>query len=230
MLTPFGPNIWIADGPTVTAAAGFHYPTRMVVMRPCTGGLVAWSPVALSDELASDMAALGPVRFLVPPNALHHSFLGDWQRAYPEAIVLAPPGLADKRPDIRFDAAFRDGPVAAWAGEIDVVLLRGNRITEEVVLFHAESQTAIFADLLQHLPPDWFTGWRALVARLDLMTGAEPQVPRKFRLAFTDRAAAREPIRRILAWPTERIIIAHGPNVTSDGAAVLRRAWRWLGV
>lgn len=229
MLTSFGPNIWTADGPTVTAAAGFRYPTRMVLIRLRNGDLVAWSPVALSADLAAEVAALGPVRFLVPPNALHHSFLGEWQQAYPEAIVLAPPGLAEKRPDIRFDAAFGDAPVAGWAGEIDMVLLHG-KITDEVVLFHSESRTAIFCDLLQHLPHGWFTGWRALVARLDLMTGAEPQVPRKFRLAFTDRAAAREPIRHILAWPTEKVIIAHGPNVITDGAAVLRRAWRWLGV
>jgi len=27
MLTPFGPDLWLADGPTVTAALGFAYPT-----------------------------------------------------------------------------------------------------------------------------------------------------------------------------------------------------------
>ena len=43
----------------------------------------------------------------------------------------------------------------------------------------------LFTDLLQQFPPDWFHGWRALIARLDLMTAPEPSTPRKFRAAFT---------------------------------------------
>ena len=118
--------------------------------------------------------------------------------------------------------------IAAWAGEIDHAIMWGNRITTEVVFFHRQSGTAIFTDLIQQFPRGWFKGWRALIARLDLMTAAEPTVPRKFRVAFTDRRAARESLRRILAWPTEKVIIAHGPPITDDGQAFLRRAFRWL--
>ena len=50
--------------------------------------LVLWSPTAPTDELCAEVEALGTVRYLVPPNALHHTFLGDWQRAYPGATVL----------------------------------------------------------------------------------------------------------------------------------------------
>jgi hypothetical protein len=53
-------------------------------------------------------------------------------------------------------------------------------------------------------------------------------VPRKFRLAFTDRAAARRRCRRILAWPAEQVLMAHGPVIESDGQAFLARAFRWL--
>jgi len=228
MLQEFGPEIWIADGPTVTAAAGFHYPTRMAVIRLTSGDLVLWSPTALPEDLCAEIETLGAVRYLIPPNSLHHTFLGDWQRAYPDATVFAPPGLREKRGDLRFDADFSDGPIAAWAGEIDHAIMWGNRITTEVVLFHRQSGTAIFTDLIQQFPRGWFRGWRALVARLDLMTSAEPEVPRKFRLAFTDRRAAREPLRRILAWPTEKVIMAHGPPIIDEGQACLRRAFRWF--
>ncbi|MDO6965259.1 DUF4336 domain-containing protein [Rhizobium alvei] len=228
MLKEFGPNIWIADGTVVTAAAGFHYPTRMGVIRLANHDLLLWSPIALSDELGAEVETLGTVRYLIPPNALHHTFLGDWQRAYPSALVYAPPGLREKRKDIRFDADFGDGPVAAWAGEIDHAIMWGNRITTEVVLFHRESGTAIFTDLIQQLPRGWFKGWRALVARLDLMTADEPAVPRKFRLAFTDRQAARLSLETILAWPTQKVIIAHGPPIIEDGQSFLRRAFHFL--
>lgn len=228
MLNQFGPDIWTADGPIVSAAAGFHYPTRMAVVRLANGDLVIWSPTALTGELQTAVQALGPVRFLVPPNSLHHTFIGEWQQAFPEARVHAPPGLSEKRRDIRFDGNLADGPPAAWAGQIDLELMRGNRITTEAVLFHRESRTALVADLLQQLPQGWFKGWRALVARLDLMVAAEPSVPRNFRAAFTDRRAARDTVQRILTWPTEKLIIAHGPLVPQGGQALLHRAFHWL--
>lgn len=228
MLTEFGPNIWIADGSTVTAAAGFHYPTRMAVIRLSNGDLVVWSPIELANDLRAAVETLGTVRYLVPPNSLHHTFLGDWQRAYPDAKVYAPPGLRAKRKDIRFDGDLSDSPITAWAGEIELAIMRGNRITTEVVFFHHGSGTAIFADLIQQFAPGWFKGWRALIARLDLMVAAEPSVPRKFRVAFTDRRAARAGLARILAWPTKKVLIAHGPAITDDGQAFLRRAFRWL--
>ncbi|MCK7615747.1 DUF4336 domain-containing protein [Roseibium sediminicola] len=83
MLEEFGPNIWIFDGPTVTAAAGFHYPTRMAIIRLRNGELVLWSPVAVSPELCAAIDTLGTVRYLIPPNSLHDSFISDWQSNYP---------------------------------------------------------------------------------------------------------------------------------------------------
>lgn len=228
MLKEFGRNIWITDGPAITAAAGFHYPTRMAVIRLTNGDLVLWSPTALTDDLRAEIETLGTVRHLVAPNSLHHTFLSEWQRAYPDAEAYAPPGLREKRMDIRFSVDFSDSPIAAWAGEIDHAIIWGNRITTEVVFFHRESGTAIFTDLIQQFPRGWFKGWRALVARLDLMTAAEPVVPRKFRVAFTDRRAARVSLQQILAWPTKNVIIAHGSTITDDGQAFLRRAFRWL--
>lgn len=228
MLTKFGPEIWVADGPVLTAAAGFHYPTRMAVLRLKSGDLVLWSPVALDPELRAQIEALGSVRYLIAPNCLHHTFLADWHRTFPQADVFAPPGLREKRPDITLKGEITAAALPGWDGEIDVVVVRGNRITTEAVFFHHASRTAIFTDLLQQFPPGWFTGWRAVVARLDLMMRPEPTVPRKFRLAFTDRKSAREGLRHILDWPTEKVLIAHGTPVTENGQAFLKRSFRWL--
>ena len=197
-------------------------------MRLSTDDLLIWSPVALSGDLKAEIDALGEVRHLVAPNSLHHLFLAEWKAAYPQATLYAAPGLAARRPDLAFDAELSDAPPAAWAGEIDQVVVRGNAITAEVVFFHRPSRTAIFTDLIQHFPRGWFTGWRALVARLDLMTADEPQVPRKFRAAFTDRRAARASIQRMLDWPTQKVVMAHGPVIERDGQAFLARTFRWL--
>lgn len=225
-LTPFGPDIWLADG-SQASVAGFHYPTRMAVIR-LDGGLLVWSPVALPDALRAEVAALGDVRWLVAPNSLHHLFVAEWQAAFPNARFLAAPGLAARRPDLRIDAELGGGPPAAWGGGLDLVPVPGNRITTEVVFFHAASATVLFTDLLQQFPPGWFRGWRGLVARLDLMTQTQPSVPRKFRVAFHDRRAAKAALRRILAWPAQKVVMAHGRPVETDGQAFLVRAFRWL--
>ena len=223
----FGRDIWIVDGPDV-AVAGFHYPTRMAVIRLADGGLVVWSPIRLTDELRAAADALGRVAHIVAPNSLHHLFLAEWQRAYPNARLYAAPGLRKKRRDLAFDAELDDAPAADWAGEIDQVAMRGNLITTEIVFFHRASGTLLFTDLLQQIAGERLSGWRGVVAKLDLMTGPEPSVPRKFRLAFVGRRKARAALERILGWPVEKVLMAHGTPVERDAPAFLRRAFGWL--
>jgi hypothetical protein len=101
-------------------------------------------------------------------------------------------------------------------------MVHGNLITTEVVFFHIKSGTVLFTDLI-------LSGWRAVVAKLDLMVGPEPSVPRKFRLAFTNRRGARDSLKRIFAWPAEKVLMAHGTPVEKGARAFLRRAFGWLG-
>lgn len=228
MLSAFGNGLWLADGASVVAAAGFHYPTRMAIIRLDDGGLIVWSPVGLTEELRAAVDALGPVRHLVAPNSLHHVFIGDWKSAYPEALMHGAPGLAAKRRDLTFDRELTDEADAGWRGQVDQAVMAGNAITTEVVFFHRASGTVLFTDLLQQFSDTWFSGWRRVVARLDLMTAPQPTVPRKFRLAFTGRAAGRAAIGRVLEWPIEKVVMAHGTPVETDGHALIRRAFRWL--
>ena len=227
MLKEFGHEIWTADGPTV-AGVGFHYPTRMAVMRLSDGSLFIWSPIQLADSLRVEVDAVGQVRHIVAPNSLHHLFLPEWKHAYPGAKIYAPPGLRKKRTDIVFDADLGSAPSPDWFEEIDQVLMHGNLITTEVVFFHGKSRTVLVADLIQQLPNNLLSGWRAIVAKLDLMVGPEPSVPRKFRIAFTNRRAARDSLKHILAWPTEKVLMAHGTPVEKDAREYLRRAFGWL--
>src|SRR4051812_7396468 len=109
MLKHFGHELWIADGAQI-AIAGFHYPTRMAVMKLSGGQLFVWSPTTLTEALRAEVDALGDVRHIVAPNSLHHLFLPEWKSAYPAARVYAPPGLREKRKDIVFDADLGNAP------------------------------------------------------------------------------------------------------------------------
>jgi hypothetical protein len=227
LLTEFGPDIWIADGPSVPFAS-FPYPTRMAVIRLRDGTLFVWSPTPLSPELRNEVDALGRVRHLVSPNRLHHLFLGAWQVAYPDARLYAPPGLRKRRRDLRFDADLVDTPDPAWAADIDQIILYGSFYLTEAVFFHRASRTVIFADLIQNFPRDWFKGWRGVVAQLGGIVAPNPGTPRDWRASFVDRRAARLARDQLLAWPIERVLIAHGDPPTGDAMAFVRTALAWL--
>ena len=227
-LVEFGPDIWIGEGPVVPFLAGFPYPTHMAVIRLSDAGLFVWSPIALSSRLKQEVDALGPVRYLVSPNQLHHLFLNEWKLAYPRARLYASPGLRRRRKDLVFDADLGDAPDPNWATDIDQVMVVGSFALTELVFFHRASHTALFADLIQNLPPDWVKGWRGLVARLDGITAPNPGAPREWRWSFINRRAARSALRRILAWPIERVLIAHGAPAPTNGTEFVRHAFSWL--
>jgi Domain of unknown function (DUF4336) len=212
----------------VTSFYGFPYSRRMAVIRLSDGSLFIWSPVALSTALRAAVDTLGPVRHLVSPNALHHLFLPEWSSAYPEARLYASPRLRRKRRDLSFDAELGDAPEPAWAGDIDQVVLHGSFALTEIVFFHRRSRTALFADLIQNFPRDWFKGWRGVAARLGGIVAPHPSAPSDWRSSFVNRRAARVALASVLAWPIERVVIAHGVLPMGGGAAFVRRAFAWL--
>lgn len=225
-LCEFGPGIWISEGPVISFL-GFRYPTRMAVIRLSQGGLFVWSPVALSSALKVEIDALGPVQCIISPNRLHHLYLSEWKFAYPSARLFASPGLRTKRKDLNFDGDLSDSPADEWVADIDQRMILGSFLTE-VVFFHRESRTALFTDLVQNFPPDWFKGWRAILARLDGICAPNPGAPREWRVSFFNRRAARASLHAVLCWPIERVLMAHGDPVRAGGLAFVRRAFGWL--
>jgi len=227
VLEPFGPSLWIADGPTVPFY-GFPYPTRMALAKLADGGVWVWSPVALTPALAGAVEAIGPVREIVSPNKIHHLFLAAWAERWPEARVHAPPGLARRKPELRFDAELGDAPDPAWAGEIDQTVFHGSLFMEEVVFFHRPSRAAIVCDLVQRHDPATLRGWKGWLMRLDGLVGERGSTPREWRASFLRRGPARAARDTLLAWRPERLVIAHGACAREDASAILADALAWI--
>lgn len=227
MLEEFGPSLYAADGPTVSFY-GFPYPTRMAVARLRDGGLWVWSPIALTPELEHAVTSLGPVRHIVSPNKIHHLFFREWAERWPEARCHAPPGLARRKPELRFDAELGDEPDPAWSEEIDQTIFHGSFAMEEVAFFHRPSRTAIVCDLVQRIDPASITGWKGLVMRLDSLLGENGSTPREWRASFLRRRPAREARTRVLGWKPERLLIAHGACAQHDATRILARALAWI--
>lgn len=227
MLGEFAPSLWVAEGPVVSFY-GFPYPTRMAVVRLTDGTAWVWSPVAISEDLAAAVEAIGPVRHIVSPNKIHHLFLQEWVARFPEARLYAPPGLARKRADLYFHAELGDEPDAAWADDIDQVIFRGSLVMEEVAFFHRRSRTAIVCDLVQRHPEPSMTGWKGALMKLDGLVGDRGSTPREWRASFLRRGPARIAREKVLAWKAERLLIAHGECAKSDATPILADALAWI--
>lgn len=227
MLVPFGQNLYIANGPTVSFY-GFPYPTRMAIVRLSSGKTWVWSPIELTEDLADEVQTVGAVSYIVSPNKLHHLALSAWSRRWPDARLYAPAGLARKMKALRFDAELGDEPDPRWMGDIDQVVFRGSFAMEEVVFFHRASRTAIFGDLIQRFPDTAATGWKGALMRLDDLVGQHGSTPREWRLSFLSRDAARVARQTVLDWNPEQLVIAHGDCVCSGATPVIAEALRWI--
>lgn len=227
MLEEFGPSLYLADGPAVSFY-GFPYPTRMVVARLSDGAVWVWSPIALTDELARQVEAIGLVRHIVSPNKIHHLFLAEWAERWPDARMYAPPGLARRKPEISFDAELGDEPDTAWAADIDQVIFRGSFAMEEVVFFHRASRTAIICDLIQRHDEETMSGFKGKLMRLDNLVGEHGSTPREWRTSFLRRAPARAAREKLLGWKPDKLLIAHGKCAYRGATAIIEEALDWI--
>lgn len=227
MLQEFAPSLYLADGPVVPFLS-FPYPTRMVVARLSSGDVWVWSPIALTPELEREVEAIGPVRHVVSPNKIHHLFLQEWAERWPDANLYAPPGLAEKKPELNFVAELGHKADPAWAADIDQTLFEGSVFMSEVVFFHRASSTAIFCDLVQRHDPAGISGWKGLLMRIDGLVGDAGSTPREWRASFLRRGPARTAREQVLAWEAQRLVIAHGACAREGATPILERALAWI--
>ena len=110
---------------------------RMNIVRLGDGVLWVHSPTPVDDALAAEIAALGPVAYLVAPNCYHHLHVTPFLTRFPGAKVYGAPGLAQKRPDLPLAGTLDDGAAVPWAGVLDQIALGGAPKLGEVISFTA---------------------------------------------------------------------------------------------
>lgn len=226
-LVPFVPDrMWTAWRPL--RFYGIEMGTRMTVLRLGDGSLWVHSPIAPEPDLAAELEALGPVRFVVAPSRLHHLYLRSFADRFPGARLYGSPRLPEKRRDLAFDAVLGDEPDPAWGGELDACALRGHPYLDEVVFLDRPSRTLIVADLCEEGSAEWPLGSRVLARIGGIYERHAP--PRDVKLLFRlgDRRAAGRSLARILAWDFDRLVLAHGRLIEAGARELLRRAFAFL--
>jgi hypothetical protein len=227
-LIPWAEDIWTVNGSEVSYrlwGLTLPCPTRMTIIRLHDGGLWVHSPVACVPELVAAVMALGPVAAIIAPNVFHYTHFADWARAFPQADVYGPTGLAAKVPS--FDFAALDGPMdAPWTEAIDLhVVALGSFV--EAVFLHRASRTLIVTDLMQNFEATRIRNPLVrTVMKLGGATGPNGRPSIEIRLAaLAHRNALREGVRQMLAWEPTGIILSHGACYRTDATDEIMRAF-----
>ena len=215
-------DVWTTERPQ--KFWGVETGTRTTVVRLSDGGLFVHCPVPLDAATRVEVDALGPVRAVVASSLFHHLYVGEWMRAYPQALFCACPGLSEKRPDLTFGHVLGDTPHPLWAADLEQLFFSA-RFEKEVVFFHRRTRTMISADALLNLRHHKSRRTR-LVALFMFNLG--PGRGWMERIAVRDWKLGRAQVDRMLEWDIERILIAHGDLVLENGRDVLRDAYDWL--
>lgn len=231
-LKEVAPDIWLIDGPAIRFY-GMAFSTRATVVRLESGAIWVHSPTKLTDGLAREVAALGPVAHLIAPNWIHYAYVGEWQAAFPDAVAWAAPGVAERAASRGMATAFDHdlGPVAEapWQGEIEQLIVEGSNVHREAVFCHVASKTLILTDLIENFEPKKLTWWMRPIVRLAGIADPDGQMPRDMRATFRNhRDQLREAIEQMIRWAPERIILAHGRWYETGGVDELRRAFRFV--
>ncbi|MDP6980014.1 MAG: DUF4336 domain-containing protein [Myxococcota bacterium] len=217
-------DMWVTESPL--RFLGLEVGARMTVVRLPDGRLWLHSPVSATPELVREVEALGPVAFLIAPNRFHHLYVSEWKEACPDALVYVAPGLETKRSDLDLAGVLSDEPEPGWKDAIEQVALGGMPMMSEVVFFHRPSATLIVTDLAFNVGPD-----DAPLTRFFFrLNGAYGRVSATVleRLLARDRTKLRQSFERMLEWPFERIVVAHGDVSESGGRDQLVASYDWL--
>lgn len=201
--------------------------TRMTVVRLASGDLWLHSPVPLDDPTKGALDRLGPVRFVAAPSLVHHLYVGDYAKAYPDAVLCAAPGLPEKRTDLHFQHVLDDSVEPPWGDEIAMHLFRGAPRINEVVFFHPATRTLVLTDLAFNVQRGAANRARIFHALVGATGRFGPH--RIVRSVIRDRAAAHRSVGAILEWDFERIVVTHGEVLESDGRRRLEEAFAYLG-
>ncbi|KAL3471011.1 beta-lactamase-like protein [Aspergillus californicus] len=231
----------------------FKFGGRGTLVRMSSGSIAVFSPVNLTPAVQDTVTSLGgKVKYIAALDLEHHLHLTTWKNAFPEAEIIAPEGLWEKR---QSHPEFKDTPFKyimresnkdqGWKiseefdkdFEVEYVYGHGSR---EVVFLHKPSCTLIEADLMFNLPArEQYskTGGSATAGILTkivkpLLSTNPPATWQKrfawYILSSGNRNAFSESMKKIDKWEFNRLIPCHGDVIESGAKGVFRTVFEWF--
>ncbi|KAI0251955.1 hypothetical protein BJV78DRAFT_1125449, partial [Lactifluus subvellereus] len=225
-------NVWTFSTP-FTRLRLFRIGGRSTAIKLASGDVWVLASTPLTAETKATIDRLGPVKFVVGPDSVHHLFLGEFfHRAYPNAQLLTVEEVVEKKKDenLNWHGYWSDSnrePVFGFEDEIKSCYFSGFR-NKDVAFLHAPSKTLIVADLIFNLPAtEQYSSSRfgsglpllSRFSRLNPYTGLHHGLTKALGVNI---AAMRRDVKTVASWDFNRIIPCHGDVIEVDG----HKAWR----
>jgi glyoxylase-like metal-dependent hydrolase (beta-lactamase superfamily II) len=220
MLKEIDKGIWVAEAPF--KYFGLSVGTKMTVIRLNDGELAVISPITVDSVINRQLNELGIVSHIIAPNLYHYLFASDFKALYPKAIFWATSGLEVKKPELPIDRIISKD-IDSFLGDLQCVIfdgfktlgLNGFDSLNELVFFHPKSRTLIITDTAFHFDNS-FPLITQFAARV--IGGYKTLSPSLLeKVASTEKAKLKQSVQKILNWDFERVIMAHGSIIESQG-------------
>lgn len=196
------------------------------------------------------------MRYLIATDIEHHIFLSEWAAAYPNAKLVGPEGLPEKRRATTGDPRIgkeefavvvdrRNGRDAGVVGEdfardFEMEYFAGHP-NREVVFWYRPERVVVQADLVFNLPateqysrvPEAERPKLGVLGRVfsSFQTTAGDALGMKRFLWYVasrnDRKGFNESVARMAGWDFDTIVPCHGETIVGDGKAVFEKVFAW---
>jgi hypothetical protein len=222
--TQIAPDLWSLER-RLRMPGGPTLPARTTVLRLRSDALLVVSPSPVGVGGLEGMDALGAVEEVLIPNSFHYlNAPGFLARYPPPAMLRVVPGLHARVPGLPRGQELTELTPPSWRGVVEHLVLGPVHGVSEAVLFHRPSATLILTDLAFHMLRFEHRLERALWRLNGAPVGFGPSRTARL-LLLSDRSIAAAFLERVLAWPFERVLVAHGEPLEADAGAVFRRAF-----
>ncbi|KAF8121909.1 hypothetical protein EV363DRAFT_1315920 [Boletus edulis] len=205
---------------------------RSTAVRLRDGGVWVLASTLLDYETKTKINELGPVKYIINPDIVHHLYLLEFKMAYPNAKVI---GVEDtvKRMNEKsfpFDGLWgRDPPNTQYGFEQDIkhCYFSGVR-NKEVAFLHVPSRSLIQADLLFNLPAtEQYSRSSKWIPRATLKPDSWAH-QKVIQGVATDVEAVKRDAKTVASWDFDRIIPCHGDVIERGGNKAWRSAYQFF--
>ncbi|KIV94104.1 hypothetical protein PV10_05259 [Exophiala mesophila] len=224
---------------------------RATLVKMQSGNVAVFSPVALTPDVKAKVKSLGPVKYIVAPDIEHHIFISTWVQEYPDAEVIGPEGLPEKREQDPATKGTKFAHVFSAKNKLDLKIspefdqefsteFFHSHVNKELVFLHKPTKTMIEADLLFNLPATEQYSKTGLDPRSGFLTKLFVGIQNTkgnmtwqkrflwYGASSKDRAGFTESVKRINTWDYDRIIPCHGEVIETGGKATMNTATEWF--
>ncbi|KJA26801.1 hypothetical protein HYPSUDRAFT_132423 [Hypholoma sublateritium FD-334 SS-4] len=204
---------------------------RSTAIKLRSGGVWVLASTPLDAETKAKLQEMGPVKYIVSADAVHHLYLGDFKKEYPEAKLIAPEAAIIRHDDkdLKFDGVWGRDPIDAKYGfedDIEHLYFPGFE-NKDVAFLHKPSKTLIEADLLfnLHSVKEQYSRTKQSPRFLGiggLRFGPNSWIyPRLLWSQGTNKDEMKRDARTVSGWDFDRIIPCHGDVIETGG----KKAW-----